>query len=124
MKYLFTVEYKDGTFFKQNEEDVSLTDPLRSAFFDIRQDDVKKFSLTGEGHIYLVDLTDGHFEVDGVPFRFHNEDLKDFRLIYWRQHTHIYGVVKLNEKSHEIVFCMGWQANNEKGENIQRVMEI
>ena len=122
MKYLFEVEYKDGTFFKQNAEDVSLTDPKRSAFFDIKQNEVKRFTLAG-GNTFSVDLTDGHFEVNGVPFRVHSGDLKDFRLIYWRQHTHTFGM-KLNEQSHEIAFCIGWQTNDEKGQKVQRGIKI
>ena len=51
------------------------------------------------------------------------EILKDFRLVYFRKHTHNFNA-QYQEKSHDIVFRIGFQANNEKGENIQRIMEI
>ena len=92
-------------------------------FFDVRQDDVARFTLTGDGHSYAVDLTDGHFEVDGVPFKMHEEPLKDFRLIFFRKHTHNFNL-EYKELSHDVVYRMGWQTTNEKGENVQRVMEI
>lgn len=126
LKYLFEVEYKDGLTYSQNEQDISISNPLKSCFYDIKQNEVKIFSLKGNSHNYLVDLIDGHFEIDGVPFRFHNETLKDFRLIFWRQHTHMVNVSNssLKELSHKIIYRFGWQTNNEKGENIQRIMEI
>jgi len=123
MKYLFEVEYKDGTFFKQNEEDVSLTDPKRSAFFDIKQEEVKRFTLEGNGNTFCVDLTDGHFEVNGVSFFMHDESLTDFRLIYFRRHRHQFNRETREELSHEVTFRFGWQATLD-GKNIQRVMEI
>lgn len=116
MKYLFKVEYKDGTIFTQNEDDVSLVDPKRSAFFDIK-DNIKRFSLIGE-HIYTVDLTDGHFEIDGIDFKMHEEELKDFKLIYFRRHKYTFNA-KHQEKSHEVVFRFGWQSGK-----LQEVMEI
>ena len=122
LKFLFEVEYKDGTSFKQNEEDVSFVDPKRSAFFDVKMDDVKRFILRGE-NVFCVDLTDGHFEVNDVSFKLHEEELNDFRLIFWRQHTHTLNT-KYVEKAHEIVYKIGWQTNGKDGKNIQRIMEI
>ena len=138
MKYVFVVEYLDGSTFVQNDKDVSAIDPARSAFFDVAQDQVKTFSLWGDDHAYLVDLRDGHFEVDGVTFKMHepNEALPPFRLIFFRRHRHqMTAHLQMNSQrtweqtqrepeTHEIVFRMGWQALNARGENIQRVMEI
>jgi|SRR3989344_221862 len=122
MKYLFEVEYTDGTFFQQNKEDVSLTDPKRSAFFDVKQEEVKRFTLKGP-NTFCVDLTDGHFEINGISIRLHDEQLSDFRLIYFRRHRHQFNLA-LEEKLHEITFRFGWQANDKDGKNVQRVMEI
>ena len=125
LKYLFTAEYKDGTSYLQNKEDISILEPdKRSCFFDVKQSEVKRFWLEGEGHKYLVDLIDGHFEIDGVPFKLHDENLKDFRLIFFRRHRHQFNRETREELSHETTYRLGWQTNNEKGENIQRVMEI
>ena len=123
MKYLFIVTYKDGTEYRQNQEDVSITDPIRSCYFDIKQDEVARFSLVGNGHVYSVDLIDGHFEVDSVPFRFYELPIENLRLVFWRQHTHQFNL-QHQEKGHDIVYRMGWQALDDKGENVQRIMEF
>ena len=127
LKYLFTAYYKDGTSYKQNEEDVSVTDPKRSCFFDVKQDEIIAFVLRGEGHRYWVDLTDGHFEIDRIPFQMHEKPLKDFKLIFFRQHTHTFKVStmknKQEEMNHEVVYRMGWQCTV-GGQNYQRVMQF
>lgn len=127
LKYLFTAEYKDGSIFHQNAEDKSSREPeKRSAFFDVRQEELKSFTLTGAGHSYKVDLSDGHFEVDGVPFRMHEEqDLSGFRIIFFRQHTHSFNQTreKTTEIAHDIVYRLGWQCTV-KGQNYKQVMQI
>lgn len=127
LKYLFTAEYDDGSTYEQNAEDVSVKEPeKRSCFFDIDQERVVRFTLKGEGHTYTVDLTDGHFEVNGVPFKMHEEDhLDDYRLIFWRRHRHSFnvGAEKNEELSHETVYRVGWQATF-KGEKREQVMQI
>lgn len=123
LKYLFTVTYKDGSTYEQNSEDRSITEPeKRSCFFDVHQDDVATFTLKGDGHSYTVDLRDGHFEVDGVPFAMHEEKLSNFRLVFFRHHTHGFNQA-YEELSHEIVYRMGWQCTVD-GENYQKVMQI
>lgn len=131
MKYLFTAEYKDGTHYIQNPEDISITEPeTRSCFFDIDHSKLVKFSLKGEGHEYAIDLRDGHFEVDGVPFFMHEDhDLVGFKLIFFRQHTHSFNQKmdsnsQPTEISHEIVYRMGWQTTTVRGENYQQIMQI
>ncbi len=113
LKYLFTAIYKNGATYVQNPEDQSIKEPgRRSCFFDINHDELVAFVLKGNGHEYLVDLTDGHFEIDGVPFRMHQEpDLYGFKLIFFRQHTHsfIQTREKDTELSHEVVYRMGWE---------------
>jgi|SRR5665213_344168 len=124
LKYLFTAVYKDGTTYVQTPDDRSVIEPdKRSCFFDVKQDDVETFTLTGDGHSYLVDLRDGHFEIDGVPFQMHEEHLSDFRLVFFRRHTHQYQQSTLSELSHEMVYRMGWQCTVD-GENYQEIMQI
>lgn len=65
LKYLFTVTYKDGTQFEQTQEDKSSVDPQRSAFFDVKMDEVKEFKLTGDNKEYSVNLESGEFNVNG-----------------------------------------------------------
>lgn len=131
LRYSFTVEYKDGSTFKQNAEDVSLVDPKRSAFFDVRLEDVKRFHLYGGGTFikdkFTVDLTDGHFEVMGIPFFLHDsaQPLKNFKLKFFRRHTHNFNIGQhIKEIDHLIDYCMGWEADDDKGNIIERILEV
>lgn len=126
LKYLFQVEYFDGSFFLQNADDVSANDPKKSAFSDIDQKQVARFSLINQedNTQYIgVDLEDGHFEANGMQFFLHDEDLKDFRLIFFRRHRHSFNV-EGTEKSHKVTYRLGWQTNDKEGKNVQRIMEI
>lgn len=128
LKYLFAVMYKDGSIYRQNAEDVSVKDKTRSCFFDVRQDEVETFTLIGNGQ-FTVYMNDGHFEVNGVPFFMHDSGLglKDFRLIFYRQHEHKFNINGNGTKeqlSHDISYCIGWQTNDENGMNVKRIMEV
>jgi len=84
------------------------------------------FSISDSQHIYIVDLRTGAFSVDGSPpFRMHSEDEIEgpFRLIFFRRHKHSINA-EYQELSHQIVYRLGWQANDRDGKNVQRVMEI
>lgn len=122
LKYLFIANYKDGTSFVQNKEDVSSVDPKRSAYFDVKQDELVSFALFGEGNTYFVDLTNGCFSVNGVPFRAHKEQVTDFKLVFNRQHTHTYNGVE--ELSHIIVYNLGWEGVDSNNLPIERVLQI
>lgn len=130
LKYLFTAVYRDGTTYKQNWQDVSVIDPTkRSCFFDVKQDNVKEFILKSDEDIFSVNLDDGHFEVNGIPFFMHDSGLglKDFRLIFYRQHEHKFNINGNGTKeqlSHDISYCIGWQTNDENGMNVKRIMEV
>lgn len=125
LRYLFQATYKDGTVYKQNEEDKSVTEPdTRSCFFDVKQDEVKTFFVFNDNHTYSVNLEDGHFEIDGVPVFMHTDPRwKDFRLIYYRQHTHNL-TTEGQELGHSVEYCLGWQTNDENGENVKRIMTL
>jgi hypothetical protein len=124
LKYKFYAAYNDGSLFIQNDEDVSVNDPARSAFSDVEQERLEAFALVGEDHIYAVDLTNGTFVIDGVPFRMHEEqNLRGFRLIFFRRHTHTINA-QYKELTHQIVYRLGWQATDAEGRNHQRVMEL
>lgn len=142
LKYHFTAIYKDGSTYKQNEEDVSTTDPKRSCYFDVKQEELKAFMLYDEHNVFLVNLENGSFEINGVLFVMHEGHVKkvsdgrggikeiivpltDFRLVFFRRHTHSFlvGNEKNEEMSHEIVYRMGWQCTVE-GVNYQEVMQF
>lgn len=143
LKYLFTATYKDGRVFEQALDDKSITEPeTRSSFYDIANDvdKLSSFVLRGEGHEYGVDLNDGHFEIDGIPFFMHEGHVKeypggkkvlvpltDFKLVFFRQHTRSYEVAlykdEQQEVSHDVVFRMGWQCTVD-GKNYQEIMQF
>src|SRR5918912_87361 len=127
LKYLFTVEYLDGTTFQQNPEDVSFQDPQRSAFYDVDVDKVKRFSLSDGADTYSVDLTDGHFEVNGKKLWMHDMYIDKFRLIFFRRHKHFINqevkdgeITGSEEVGHTIAYRLGWQGNEKSGKNIQQ----
>lgn len=128
LKYLFTASYKDGTTYVQNAEDRSVTEPeKRSCFFDIDHSKLETFTLTGDGHEYLVDLRDGHFESDGVPFFVYDEWEPVVRkLVFFRQHKHTIEQTKEKdtELSHTITYLLGWEAVNAKGITYQKIIQI
>jgi len=83
LKYLFGAAFADGTEYFQAQEDTSELSPdKRTAYFDIcehdadsgnslewkdhraiARKDIEIFQLEGEGFRYVVDLRDGHFEI-------------------------------------------------------------
>lgn len=122
LKYLFIAQYKDGSSFLQNKEDISTQDEKRSAFYDVKHEDLHTFSLLGEGNNYLVDLINGCFSINGVPFRMHDTEVTNFKLVFYRQHTHTYK--ETEEQDHIIVYFMGWEGVDKEGKSISRVMQI
>lgn len=147
LKYLFKIEYEDGSVFEQPADDKSTIEPeKRSSFFDaLKIGETKKMvrfelhecsmipghKLQG-GDMYAVDLVDGHFEVNGTPFFLHEQPIKDLRVIFFRQHTHTYrisesktvqGGTTRKELEHNIVYRMGWQCTID-GKNYQQVMQF
>lgn len=131
LAHLFKVEFIDGTLFEQHTEDKSVKDELRSSYYDLlEQKDahggIRKFWLEGEGHTYLVDLTDGHFEIDGVSFSI-GEAIPPCQreLIYFRRHQHdaIAGKNLFRTTAHRMWQYIGWQANI-KGKNYQQIINI
>lgn len=125
LKYLFGVHYKDGTEFFQTSEDISSRDPTRSAFYDVNQEEVELFQLNNvEGHTYLVDLRDGHFEIDHIPFFARIPPTGAvLRLIFFRRHRRNFhvGLEGPEQLSHEVEYHFGWQTTVE-GCNIQQTL--
>lgn len=133
LKYLFDVEYTDGTTYTQNAEDKSILLPNeRSCFYDVMQaieggKSIRWFMLSDGIDSYAVNLEHGYFDVNCKAFYMHEEGtLSDFRIIFFRQHTHNFNVgVDANEEvSHEVVYRFGWQCLDQDGKNVQRVMEF
>lgn len=130
LKYLFEAEFEDGSVILQTPEDRSKLDPLRSEFYDVcekeKESRLMRFALTGAGTYLLVDLLDGHFELNGVRFEAHEtmpEDKTVRRLIFYRKHDANTNVVLRGNEVQKILgmedkiigYCIGWQARIEDG---------
>lgn len=128
LKYLFTAIYDDGTVYAQNPEDKSLLKDFGSSYSDVNQEKLIAFILEdqiGSGKVIGVNLLDGHFEIDGFRMLIHQEkDLTNFRLIFFRRHVHKIRQSDGVELSHDWFYRIGWQANDSKGNNVQRIIEI
>jgi hypothetical protein len=110
LKYHFYVRYKDGSSFVQNSDDVSKIDPKRSAYYDVDQDNVELFQLTGGEGPFCVRLSTGQFYVGADPiasFTVGDPGPKPYKLIFYRQHTHNFNI-GLDEISHTVKYCIGY----------------
>lgn len=132
LKYLFTAHFADNTTIKQGQDDRSAISPdRRSAFYD-----VQKYSETsplvgfvlvdttepGTNH-YGVNLQTGEFVVNGARFFLHEEPCREFRIIFFRRHTHSIAQ-NYDQMRHEIVYRLGWQATSLDGKNYQGVIQF
>lgn len=116
LKYLFAADYTDGTTFYQNAEDVSGIDPKRSAFYDVRHEDLVRFSLIGDGKVYSVDLFTGEFEINGNKFILHGDDVVEEHkkeVLFFRKHRHDFNI-NMEEMDHRVTYILGWSANNKE----------
>ena len=134
MKYRFLATFTDGHQILQHEEDLSFTKEGGSSFSDVLEYEktvpLKCFVLVDllSKNTFGVDLIDGHFEINGLPFKCHEERLSNLRLIFFRRHTHSKTMsnnplLDGKNETHDIVFRFGWQAT-QNGKNVQEVIEI
>lgn len=122
----FEADFADGTTYVQGADDTSIDTPGKNAFYDIlqRAEEVIAFHvITNSGDVHTVDLRDGHFEINQVPFRVHdNKDLPlvgKLKLVYWKQiHQNFrHG----DEEPYEIKinqYLLGWQDENGRSATI------
>jgi hypothetical protein len=141
LQYLFVAEFEDGEQIAQTAEDQSMTDPSKSAFYDVLQKSkevaVTRFHLTN-GHIwYTVDLRDGSFEANGLSFEafdpYNNPYIRlngPLRLIYF-PNTDLVKVIdqnsldKVTDFRHSMVrYFIGWQFTDKNGKNYQQTIAI
>jgi hypothetical protein len=126
----FIATFEDGTQIVQNAEDRSETTPDRNCYFDVMQRQLTVplvcFVLFGEGYpTFGVDLRDGHFEVNGVPFFQHMDPITGFRVHYFRnvaQHRTLHADGSVVE-SVDLGYSVGWEAEH-KGETITRFLRV
>lgn len=133
LDYLFEADFADGTTYIQGADDESLFHEKDaegngpSAYQDVqdRMDEVIRFHLVGKGNRYSVDLTDGHFEVNGVAFWIERPPLPltNIELLFLRytnieskvestmQKTGLWGKLKEVERAHYVDrYVIGFRA--------------
>jgi hypothetical protein len=131
LRYLFGVHYADGREYFQAADDHSELNPEKSSYYDVLQaqesgQQIHLFQLEGQGHKYLVDLRDGHFEIDGAPFyvQIPPPDAQ-LSLDYFRRRRHhanatyrmedgAMRLVDLQDSGQECEYHFGWKAGDQK----------
>lgn len=141
LDYLFEAHFPDELIYQQTIEDVSVDAPGRSACYDlclhddngnsvldalgrvIFRDDILFFGLYSivpkAVRTIVVDLRDGHFEINGVPFSPQPHWAKGaipaggkYRLIYYLDNEQ--DIIKLSNGSqrlgeHRRAYRLGWE---------------
>jgi len=114
LDYLFIAETLDGSIIKQTPDDKPRFSSWGTLMTDVQKEHLRKFSLVGKGHMFTVDLKDGHIEVDGNKIHPVKRILPGAVLkpIYWREVSRDI-VVGLGGKvlPPKIRYILGWQYN-------------
>src|ERR1700757_4594664 len=128
LKYTFLAWFRDGSVYEQREDDTPKVSPVGSAFTDIkdRLEDINIFALYCQGAVAaLVDLRDGHFEVNGLPITVQDPSFTlppdtIYRLIYFRRVTHDFSP---DASTVSVAYHIGWQATVD-GKNHQQTIAV
>lgn len=155
--YSFTAVFEDGTVIEQNckEEDgdsslnaaAKQIKPKGSRFTDVlyksgqleTEDEFLKEEMRSQSSKLIsfvihndqksvgVDLRDGHFELNGVPFFQHSpqrQKYNNFRIIYYRTMRRVMSQTTGEEISADVLsYTVGWQTT-ENGKNIEKIVTI
>lgn len=120
LDYLFIAELANGSVVKQTPDDKPKFSNWGTMMTDLRDEKITKFSLVGKGHVFTINLVDGHFESDGnklyPPTQIYPN--ADLQLIYYREVTRDFVVGSKKTISPKIKYILGWQYNL-KGKNYQ-----
>lgn len=140
-RFLFKAYFADGTVYEQGEADTSLYHPEKSSFFDVlvlskeengvMQNPILRFELTNGTNTYAVNLGDGSFELNGLPFFMMNcpeisehLPLVNYRLIFFKRITKVFNPAMLHSYGERCMYNFGWQANDAFGNNKKQIMTI
>lgn len=150
LKYIFEAEFLDGTKYLQNKLDASIKFPPikneagelqgKSCMSDIQENvdafKIKRFTLIEQGFLgkkITVDLTDGHFEVDGTDIEVEGErplptTNYKFKLIYFRVRRPFFTtttristgeIIETKQGEYVPKYMIGWQVTI-SGKNYQQ----
>ena len=131
LKYEWVAEMADGTEVSQFDE----KGDNEVLFKEVKEKDIAVFWLMNvatKKKEFAVSLASGKFfafgkwiiVADGDKILTDLETLK-YRLIYFRQVTRVFAGMSGSQLKCDIVFFIGWQANEpESGKNIKKMMQI
>lgn len=130
LRWLFTAHYSDGSSFLQNEQDVSLRRAGGSAYTDVDHERLVGFALVNQelGDCLFLDLRDGVFAMNGIPFGTFDEDLPVTQrsLVFFRRHLR-HAVAtgdKVEEVGHRVTYHLGWKGILPDGTEVQRTVWV
>ncbi len=133
-QFHFVATFADGSQIFQNEEDRSLTVPEKNCFFDVlersKTEQPISFVITNGEHVFGVDLRDGHFEVNGVPFfqhrpEFADQQYTDFCLVYFRSPK-----IEIDARTQEPIrgtvgsYTIGWTAKDSADIEVKKTFTV
>jgi hypothetical protein len=134
LKYRFSAFFEDGSDIRQGPDDVSKLDPAKSAFFDVASktdSPLQVFELCDGRNQFMVDLVDGHFEVNGITVWLQpiaTDTIPPggrYELIYFRDHRHQLTVGDtVQELSHQIAYRIGWKYAAPDGQTFTQCMVV
>jgi len=123
LPFLFVAEYDDGSVYHQTTQDVSRQNPMKSAFYDIRQlpmipeEQMVKFGLIRLRQrpllIVTVDLRTGNFAINGTvvpvaPAMPRKREGIPLGLIYERRNE-----LHMTSGEHKITYRIGWRCESD-----------
>lgn len=123
LPFLFVAEYADGSTYHQTPQDVSRQNPMKSAFYDIRQSPLipekrlVKFGLVRMRMnpilVVAVDLRTGGFTINRtvVPIPSDAPRKREgvpLRLLYERRNE-----LEMGSGTHKVTYRLGWTCGDE-----------
>lgn len=127
----FEADFEDGTTYVQGADDSSIDTEGKNSFYDIlqREKDVVTFRIVkDDGNTLSVNLHDGHFEVNGVPFFAHPQFTTvktPLKLIYFKEmHQNFHQgdnepfEIKVNR------YFIGWEGEGTNGKNVKQTIAV
>lgn len=138
LRWLFIAEFDSGTQYAQTADDRADCDPHRDAFYDIlyltgqldrkpeKVRSLTRFHLTDSRNWFTVDLRDGKFEVNGLPFEAHpqlTELEPPLNLIYYRESR---ADLFANGTTRQYVnrYFLGWWFMDKNGKKVEETIAI
>lgn len=116
LTYLYRVIYKDGTHYDQNASDISVADPNKSCYHDVKADDVRYFLLSDGISSWMLNTSNGAFSVNGGPeFFLTTEQLADIKLLHYRR---VVMNFEEDKKTMTVNYILGYTAKTLNGAEV------